>query len=532
DASEDEPDREKIADLLRRSQVHTENLGEAFLPPKVLEEILTEERIRMEIEAYRDQQPDSWCGQGLNDCANLIRCRYLKIFAILILLDKGEDIGKFIEEGVSDEDLPLVETQVRHMSDLVRSKSPNNPLGCFDTWMIHEREQFSRYQYRVNLPFLSFDTETNSVRHVDFTPQTILPFSECGGSIEGIYSRISKIKIHRDCHGFSNILKKIQTNDVFAVKRLRINHGDNVENCFHREVNMLKNLSRTHNHLLSLLMTWSYRNDHYLLFPLADCNLADYWNKESQTPSRSETKGIDLGTARWVSEQILGLMDALDSLHHPRGLSSTKFGRHGDLKPENILWYNDPEGGRGTLVISDFGCSTLNTQYSRSNITAARVPLTPAYRPPECDLEGGKISRASDIWSFGCVLLEFVCWALGGGELVQTFAKRRISPYITGLSSDSFFDVNAKADDGGYVITVKDVVSMTIAELHKNAHCTQYFHNLLDIIEREMIVILSSESLRSDSTVLLRKFNFMHSNTTDDPDYCQTPCPESRPTES
>lgn len=210
-------------------------------------------------------------------------------------------------------------------------------------------------------------------------------------------------------------------------------------------------------------MTWKHLNHHHFLFPLAGCNLEDFWGK--QIPW-TVPDTIDVSTVQWISSQILGLTGAINTVHDPSSFPNQdtlnqdkKFGRHGDIKPENILWYRSPHDPRGILVIADLGLSSVNSEKSRSNIPNKGIPFTPGYRPPECDLEGGTISRAYDIWTFGCLLLELVSWALGGESSRVKFEERRMAPYITGSQSNIFFDVKIHDDGPGYVIMVKDSVS-------------------------------------------------------------------------
>lgn len=101
---------------------------------------------------------------------------------------------------------------------------------------------------------------------------------------------------------------------------------------------------KPHLHLIELLATYEWRGQFYLLFPWADGNLLDFWEKFT-TPTYPE-RNYDF--ALWFSGQNLGIVLGLQLIHTADGpsesagvhLSVPKFpthGRHGDLKPENIL---------------------------------------------------------------------------------------------------------------------------------------------------------------------------------------------------
>jgi serine/threonine protein kinase len=258
---------------------------------------------------------------------------------------------------------------------------------------------------------------------------------------------------------------QIKTDDAFALKELikqpnmEQNQSDRE---FWQEVDSLKRFSGfIHPHLVTLLMTWTIQNSYYLLFPWADCDLDHFLNRK-RVGRDPQTGLMDLSMLQWISKQILGMASALNSIHNPRpGFLSTegqKYGRHGDLKPENILWYQSDEDSQGILVIADLGLSTLNSILTRSGISNGKIPGTPRYRPPEYDIKGGHISRSYDIWTFGCLLLEIVCWALNGPEGRKAFADRRESCYVTGCVSDMFFGVERHLE-GYFVMKVKDQVS-------------------------------------------------------------------------
>lgn len=64
-------------------------------------------------------------------------------------------------------------------------------------------------------------------------------------------------------------------------------------------------------------------------------------------------------------------------------------------------------------------------------------------------------------------------------------------------------------------------------ELHNHPGCTVYIHELLDIIQTSMIVLLTQETNRIRSGPLLKKLEAMHKKI-EDPIYSQIPCPKKR----
>lgn len=73
---------------------------------------------------------------------------------------------------------------------------------------------------------------------------------------------------------------------------------------------------------------------------------------------------------------------------------------------------NQPERNRekhGILVIADFGLMAFHRGQSRSLVPGAKLHGTPTYAPPEWQLNY-QVSRSYDIWSLGCVYLEFITW--------------------------------------------------------------------------------------------------------------------------
>lgn len=223
-------------------------------------------------------------------------------------------------------------------------------------------------------------------------------------------------------------------------------------------------------HLVTLLMSWTLNQEYYFLFPFAESDLDHYWTLESNWSAVTSTDTTcRYNTIRWISKQIYKTIEALAHIHNldEAPMDDQQFGRHGDLKPENILWYRSTDDPRGLFVIADLGLAACNSEHSRSGVPSHLVAITPTYRSPECDLEDGKVSRAYDIWTLGCLLLEMVCWIVGGPGLRTEFYEQRLSPYVSGIQTDIFFDVEGNHDGTGHVIFVKRSVEK-VCKLRQN----------------------------------------------------------------
>jgi len=157
-----------------------------------------------------------------------------------------------------------------------------------------------------------------------------------------------------------------------------------------------------------------------MVFPWANGNLRDLW-ESLKSPERTQ----DL--ACWMLFQYHGISDGLREIHGNKELNpeDKNTGRHGDIKAENILWIENHKNCKNHLLICDFGLSRFHNFKSQSEDKVSGC--SPSYRPPECDLYRLKISVKYDIWTLGCLLLDFLTWYLLGWEAVETtFADARM----------------------------------------------------------------------------------------------------------
>jgi serine/threonine protein kinase len=212
-----------------------------------------------------------------------------------------------------------------------------------------------------------------------------------------------------------------------------------------------------HDHLVTLLATFTFRAKYHFLFPYAHCTLDQYWESVPKP-------NMDIEMVRWVAKQCSGIIAAVDTIHDPKHLHNLDivkgYGRHGDIKPDNILWFKSTTNQRGILVVSDLGLASFHRDTSRSNIPNKNIPAVPGYRPPECDIMGGTISRAYDIWTLGCLFLELLTWLLGGLEFIREFSEQRLTTFlITGSKNNIFFALKTTRVPGVHVAQVKPQVT-------------------------------------------------------------------------
>jgi serine/threonine protein kinase len=303
---------------------------------------------------------------------------------------------------------------------------------------------------------------------------------------------------------------------------------------------MLKLLGRRQDaHLVNLLATFSLKGRHYLLFPYAECNLREYW-KRTPLPDFSED------TVSWTLGQCKAMISALHTIHEYRptrppfhafatpeaGSPDTSdsssenciglYGRHGDIKAENILWFcEEAMDERGDLVIADFGLTAFHKRATRSEI--GHITGTPSYEAPETQLHS-KISRAFDIWSLGCLYLEFVTWLVCGWEHLKRFPEARGKYTEPELNDDTFFTI-IEGENQQRTAVVRQGVIEWISDLHEMPRCSAFIHDLLDLISAKMLVVNPKERILSGP--LNNELKCMIDKGVETPLYLTAPRPSS-----
>ncbi|KAK3684090.1 kinase-like domain-containing protein [Podospora appendiculata] len=456
-----------------------------------------------------------------------------RLLAALLLADRADKLAALLEDSVSDQCLPFA-CEASHCR--VGNHSQHRSLEELNE---KHRDEVSRWSYAVSAPY--FKSSPGQHFHLVLDSDDILPITkigtidtsnspshqksghEVGNAANGGFGEVRKVTIDSSHYSFDSPAPGHPVSEpeqYFALKRLYFPDREN----FNRELSSLLSVKgRQDEHLIKLLTTFEVKNEHgstfYLLFPWAEGDLWLCWKRND-----AESKRIPLGP--WMAEQCHRIANVLMHFHNEReklvrGYDDIEpnerelYGRHGDLKADNILWFPGPS--RSILVLADFGLGRLHTIISRSKVDPLSIEKTATYRAPEFDLKGRFISRASDIFSLGCMYLEFVTWYLEGWESVsQTFVEARSDIDVHGINSDIFFHIEGFNSDAERAI-IKPKVIEWINRLKANPRCSQYILQFLDLIEKDMLEPDSRR--RANSSTLVPKLELLSETCRRDSDF-------------
>nr|HPQ40671.1 serine/threonine-protein kinase [bacterium] len=198
------------------------------------------------------------------------------------------------------------------------------------------------------------------------------------------------------------------------------------------------NRSKSKRHFIRELRTW-------IDLPLHPNITACRFFRTIQDRMAVFSEYVDGGALNdWIEqEKGLSLLKALDiAIQIARGIDAAHRQHviHQDIKPSNILLTRD-----GVAKITDFGLARarhstglpddFETGSSAHTLLVSSGGMTPAFCSPE-QAEKGRISRKTDIWSYGLTVLQLftgrVMWRLGclAPEILdQYLATKPVYPY-------------------------------------------------------------------------------------------------------
>ncbi|KAI0885986.1 uncharacterized protein GGS22DRAFT_159532 [Annulohypoxylon maeteangense] len=368
-----------------------------FLPEKAFGDLLTSDRIKRILSYTR---PLSKILQS-KTLIEYIEEHATRVFAILVysrLVDKAFTLKK---HGFMDKYLPIQMGPGK--ATTFHLLADDAALKWFENWKASEIASFQNAQWLFLAPVF---TEQSVLEQPDDTCP--LPFISYDTTQDaGSFGRIHKARIHSShIKGF-----QLDKDSTVAIKEL---HAVSIsDRAYELEMDALE-LARclNHDHLVKFISGFETYRKHYLMFQwVGGGNLRNFW--ETHSWQRSEH------LISWALEQMRGVSMGLEKLH---GFNSQRNCRHGDLKPENIL-VSERSGEYGVLQIADMGSAKIHSvPTSLRQVGTTSLAGTIRYQPPEVQTTiSGKRSRAYDIWSMGCILLELTIWLLHGPNGLNEF---------------------------------------------------------------------------------------------------------------
>ena len=477
---------EPLYDRIDRCLVKSQFDGSDFLPQSSLDELITPESIAGEL---RSVGLDPTHSKFIFNVAK-------KVFTILVCIDMVAAIHGLLGEGFTDQHLPVdIDNQMGQ--GLVSCRSRKLFMSfAFIPWDRARCRQFRNNQWLVQSPVFTMDFQ-----EVDLDGRCPLPVIYFEKNVHrGHFSVVHKVKLHCSHQRISNappvsitqaLERSFRAKDIkvpghepyLALKELTLNETEG-----YAELEMLQTIRKCPTkHLIKAIAGFRRQQGFYFLFRWADGgNLREFWQRENPEP-------LNAHLILWVLRQMYGLAGALAILHN---FSPDKFGRHGDLKPENILLFKGADdyqvNSPGILQISDVGLAKFHAARTNDrNVATDTTSDTQMYEPPETEISPHlPRSRKYDIWSIGCIYLEFVIWILRGFNELERFKNWRRNRFLLD-ERFKFYTITAMQNEKATEAEIHPEIRSWVHELYRDPRCrgNTALKDLLTLIDKKLLQI-------------------------------------------
>jgi len=405
--------------------------SQCFVPRQSLFELLQQETIE---NALRETTPSQQLGELVQ---TILRGGRL-IFSILIAINHVDYMIKFVERdqlqlSQLDDKLPY------DLKTLETIMQEAHALQFYDIQWVYIAPTFMPFVLRrhladdIILPFLSEE------------------FISCGG-----FGDVYRIAIDPKHQKFDDSNFELVRKDLKP-------HPQDYENS-ERELETLSILKLLrHPNIIQLLGCYTYQRTHSFIFPRAA-------GKDLYSFLRSPLHSAFPNHSCFLLA-LAGLASAVAGVHNfaIKELNLTLIGCHHDLKTSNVLVDEDK------FILADFGLARLKSPLENSS-TPSRIrqgfSIAPECQALDGKFEKGRVHRSSDIWSFGCIMLEVVTYMLKGSKGIEEFESNR--EFRVGQIEYAYFHKGREH--------CSSAVTLWIQELH--ARATDPERLLLRLIEQ------------------------------------------------
>ncbi|XP_071729378.1 receptor like protein kinase S.2-like [Rutidosis leptorrhynchoides] len=242
----------------------------------------------------------------------------------------------------------------------------------------------------------------------------------------GAYGAVYKAELnHFDVTNSSAIEPKNdgefpRAHSTVAIKRISRREDKQGKQGFLREIQLLSNCN--HPNVVSLLGYCDDDPEMILIYEYAsNGSLDSYFGNPDNL--------INLSWARRIQISI-DIAQGLSYLHTSTEEKETII--HRDIKSANVLL-----DGNWRAKIADFGLSKLrDANQQGSTLVTKHIAGTDLYLDPEYIKPGGKLKKASDIYSFGVVLFELLCGRLAYDKIYNDNDQTGLPSIVRGQPFD------------------------------------------------------------------------------------------------
>ncbi|KAI1876173.1 uncharacterized protein JN550_001669 [Neoarthrinium moseri] len=357
-----------------------------------------------------------------------------------------------------------------------------------EPWSAFRAKDFCGSQWNFIAPV--FDHAPSSyILH----PKSVLPFTSATGHLapkgSGNFGNVYEVIIHpahlegivsagdREA-GARVAVKKLHRPEVQDEAQVQ-----ELEKEWKKEIQAHEELTTCgHPNIIKFIAGITRAQDRYLVCEWASGgNLREFWTKNNSRPlTRTMVKDVIC--------QIQGIAGALKVIH------DRKY-RHGDLKPENIVRLKTPSRNSvssqvdvGHLKILDMGLTKYHSMATRfRNLATTTKYATWRYEPPEASNKDQPWSRRYDIWSAGCVILEFIIWLLEGPKGLKDFNDKIVDEF---RKECHYFEL--KKENGQTTSKVHTAVEHKMKSLSSHPWCEQSktaLGDLLKLVRDRLLVV-------------------------------------------
>ncbi|CAH0058676.1 unnamed protein product [Clonostachys solani] len=442
----------------------------SFVPHDMLKSLITQENVE---EVLKNTNPkahelDTWSAAYRGKLASFVIKDANAIFAILLMMKRPRRIEEFFENRLKNEILPIsvigkerppkVQSRNMHMT-MAEDRLRNTFLSS--VWEPSDIREFIIKQWIFLSPVLK-QSEFEFEFKFDF--EMTLPWTPCYSPVEpirGVYAQVEKRAVPISHFNLT------WGQHLIAVKKLT---GGRQEKNAKKEADALKLLRTIQSeHVIKGIIYFKKQT-------MKDSSQT-FWHLEF----KGEKPELGKDFLVWAVGQLFGLMDAIRMMHD-LGL------RHGDLKPENILCFPDssqPGAIPVRLVITDVGLSKAHEKSTSERKEQLREATTTTvsttrYQPPELKMqrtEDHVLPRCFDVWSAGCIFMEFLVWMLYGKKELLTFTRK--------TESVEYWEKDDKC------FKVRKVVCEQLHAMTQDENCTNdpALVGLADLIKNNFLII-------------------------------------------